>query len=101
MATRPRRPNPKTRRPAEVLTDAEMRALAAAFGDGPVGARHRAWVALMYRASLRVSEARSLRCDDVDLAADTLRPRHKLRRCHPSASPMWTMAPVWATPTSR
>ncbi len=70
--TRPRRPKPLTHRPAEVLTDQEVRALLAACGEGPVGVRHRSLLALMYRAGLRISEALSLRPHDVDLQAGTV-----------------------------
>ncbi len=75
QAPRPRRPKPKTRRPAEVLTDEEVRALMAACGDGPVGLRHRALLVLMYRAGLRISEALSICPRDVDLRAGTVRVR--------------------------
>jgi site-specific recombinase XerD len=71
-----RRPKPKTRRPPEVLTDAEVRALLDACGRHTRTAlRHRAMIALMYRAGLRVSEALSLRPHDVDLDACTVRVR--------------------------
>ncbi|MCC6428640.1 MAG: ISL3 family transposase [Phycisphaerales bacterium] len=72
---RKRRPKPRTRRPAEVLTDAEVRILLAACGDDLVGIRHRALLVMMYRAGLRISEALSLRPHDVDLAASTVRVR--------------------------
>lgn len=73
---RPRRPKPKTRRPPEVLTNAEVRALLDACGRyRAVGVRHRAMLALLYRAGLRISEALSLWPHDVDLAAGTVRVR--------------------------
>ncbi|MCC6677014.1 MAG: phage integrase family protein [Phycisphaerales bacterium] len=75
---RPRngRPKPRTRRPPEVLTDAEVRALLAACGDfGSVAARHKAMLALLYRAGLRISEALSLRPHDLDFEAGTVRVR--------------------------
>lgn len=72
---RKRRPKPRTRRPAEVLTDAEVRALLAACGDDLVGIRHRALLVMMYRAGLRISEALSLRPHDLDLAGGTVRVR--------------------------
>ncbi|MCC6427056.1 MAG: tyrosine-type recombinase/integrase [Phycisphaerales bacterium] len=72
---RRRRPKPRTRRPAEVLTDAEVRALLAVCGDDAVGVRHRALLVMMYRAGLRISEALALRPHDVDLAAGTVRVR--------------------------
>ncbi|MCG3121803.1 MAG: Tyrosine recombinase XerC [Phycisphaerales bacterium] len=61
-------PSPGTRRPAEVLTEAEVRVLLAACGDDAVGVRHRALLVMMYRAGLRISEALALRPHDVDLA---------------------------------
>ncbi|MBL8964834.1 MAG: tyrosine-type recombinase/integrase [Phycisphaeraceae bacterium] len=71
-----RSPKPKTRRPPEVLTDAEVRALLDACGRyTATGLRHRAMLALLYRAGLRISEALSLRPHDVDLAAGTVRVR--------------------------
>jgi site-specific recombinase XerD len=58
---RARRPKPRRRFPAEVLTDPEVRALLDACGAyHPVGLRNRALIALMYRAGLRVSEVVSL-----------------------------------------
>ena len=70
------RPKPRTRRPPEVLTDAEVRALLAACGDfGSVAARHKAMLALLYRAGLRISEALSLRPHDLDFEAGTVRVR--------------------------
>jgi site-specific recombinase XerD len=75
VSARPRRPKPRTRRPAEVLTDAEVRALMAACGDGSIGDRHRALLAVMYRAGLRISEALALRPHDVDLQNGTIRVR--------------------------
>ncbi|GMV27590.1 MAG: hypothetical protein AMXMBFR58_36210 [Phycisphaerae bacterium] len=44
---RRRRPKPRTRRPAEALTDAEVRALLAACGEDAVGVRHRALLAMI------------------------------------------------------
>lgn len=74
--TRSRRPKPKTRRPPEVLTDTEVRALLDTCGRyTKTGLRHRAMLALLYRAGLRISEALSLRPHDVDLAAGTVRVR--------------------------
>ncbi|MCC6428631.1 MAG: tyrosine-type recombinase/integrase [Phycisphaerales bacterium] len=71
-----RRPKPRTRRPPEVLTDAEVRALLDACGRYSASAlRHRAMLALLYRAGLRISEALSLRPHDVDLEAGTVRVR--------------------------
>lgn len=74
--TRSRRAKPKTRRPPEVLTDAEVRALLDTCGRYTrTGLRHRAMLALLYRAGLRISEALSLRPHDVDLEACTVRVR--------------------------
>jgi integrase len=73
-APKPRRPRtPPRRYPPEVLTDAEVRLLMDACGDGPRGDRNRALLALMYRTGLRVSEALALSPKDVDLHAGTVR----------------------------
>jgi len=66
----PKRPR---RYPPEVLTDAEVRSLMHACGDGPRGDRNRALLALMYRTGLRISEALALLPKDVDLYAGTVR----------------------------
>ena len=75
---RPRRPKPRRRFPAEVLTDPEVRALLDACGGPyhPVALRNRALIALMYRAGLRVSEALALSPKDVDLDTGTVRVLH-------------------------
>ena len=75
---RPRRPKPRRRFPAEVLTDPEVRALLDACGGPyhPVALRNRALIALMYRAGLRVSEALGLSPKDVDLETGTVRVLH-------------------------
>ncbi|MFM9957650.1 MAG: tyrosine-type recombinase/integrase [Phycisphaerales bacterium] len=72
MATAPKRRRPR-RYPPEVLTDAEVRLLMDACGEGPRGDRNRALLALMYRTGLRVSEALALSPKDVDLHAGTVR----------------------------
>ena len=75
---RRRRPKPRRRFPAEVLTDPEVRALLDACGGPyhPVALRNRALIALMYRAGLRVSEALALSPKDVDLATGVVRVLH-------------------------
>src|SRR5688572_11516446 len=63
-ARSPRR-RPRRRLPAEVLTDAEVRALMAACDpDTAIGLRHRALLAVLYRAGLRISEALQVRPKD-------------------------------------
>lgn len=72
-----------TRRPADVPTDEEVRALIAACSPrAPTGARNRALIAVLWRCGLRIAEAvgddgkGGLRVADVDLDAGTLRVRH-------------------------
>lgn len=68
------RPKPRRRFPPEVLSPAEARALLEACGDGTwVALRHRALVALLYRAGLRIAEALALMPKDVDLDAGAVR----------------------------
>lgn len=72
-SSRPR-PKPKRRFPAEVLTDAEVRALMGACGTGTwTAVRHRALLALLYRTGLRINEAIHLRPKDLDLKAGAIR----------------------------
>lgn len=56
----------RTRRPIEILTPGEVRALMDACSAMPLGVRHRAMIAVMYRAGLRVSEVLGLYLKDVD-----------------------------------
>lgn len=66
-----------TKRPPEVLTADEMRALIGACSNrAPTGIRNRALIVLMWRCGLRVGEALSLEPRDVDLEAGTVRVRH-------------------------
>ncbi|MGE3138444.1 MAG: tyrosine-type recombinase/integrase [Thermoleophilia bacterium] len=62
--------------PAEPLSPAEVQALMAAFNRGATGDRNRAFVAILYRGGLRISEALELRPADVNLAAGTIRVLH-------------------------
>ena len=71
---RPPRNRPRRRLPAEVLTDDEVRALMAACDpDTVIGLRHRALLAVLYRAGLRISEALQLRPKDIDAGSGTIR----------------------------
>ena len=68
--------NKGKRYPAEPLTPNEARRLIGAVGGrGPLAARNRALVAMLWRSGLRVSEALSLHPRDVDEAAGTVRVR--------------------------
>jgi site-specific recombinase XerD len=74
--SRPRnRRKPSRRLPAEVLTPGEVSALLAACGGEytPIAKRHRALIALMYRAGLRVAEALALHPKDIDLERGAVR----------------------------
>jgi site-specific recombinase XerD len=73
MSPRRLRQRPRRRLPAEVLTDKEVRALLAACDDTVIGLRHRALLAVLYRAGLRISEALQLRPKDVDPVTGTMR----------------------------
>ena len=65
------------RRPADVPTDDEIRALVTACSTrAPTGVRNRALIAVMWRCGLRIAEALALRAADVDLNAGTLRVAH-------------------------
>src|SRR5436190_2428216 len=65
------------KRPPEVLTREEVRALIGACSNrAPTGIRNRALIASMWRCGLRVGEALALEPRDVDLNAGTLRVRH-------------------------
>jgi len=73
-ALRPPPSNAGRRFPPEVLTDAEVRALLDACGDGlPSCARNRALIAVLYRGGLRVSEALALYPKDLDAASGAVR----------------------------
>jgi integrase/recombinase XerD len=59
--------NKGKRYPAEPLTDEEAQALVDAIkGSGPLAARNRALVALLWRSGVRITEALSLKPADVD-----------------------------------
>ena len=65
------------KRPPEVLTPEEVRALIGACSNrAPTGIRNRALIAVLWRCGLRVGEALALDPRDVDLDAGTLRVRH-------------------------
>jgi integrase len=65
------------RYPAEPLTAEEAEALIAAVpGRGPLGARNRALVALLWRSGLRVGEALALRPSDVNERNGTVNVRN-------------------------
>jgi site-specific recombinase XerD len=65
------------KRPVEVLTADEVRALIAGCSlKAPTGIRNRALITAMYRGGLRVNEALALRPADVDPARGTLRVLH-------------------------
>jgi integrase/recombinase XerD len=67
----------KRKRPAEVLTDAEVRShLAALLPPGPTGIRDRALLTVLYRAGLRIEEGLDLKPGDVDPARGTIRVLH-------------------------
>lgn len=68
---------PTKRYPAEILTNAEVRALLAACdGTTFTGMRNRALLVVLWRAGLRCSEALDLRPVDVDFGAGTIRVLH-------------------------
>jgi site-specific recombinase XerD len=72
-----RRPPPKTRRPAEPLTDDEVGALLAHCSRrAPTGIRNAALIAVVYRSGLRIGETLALRPADVDLDSLTIRVLH-------------------------
>jgi site-specific recombinase XerD len=65
--------NPPTRRPIELLTPEEMRALLrAASGRAPTGIRNRALIVMGWRAGLRVQEFLGLFPRDLDPEAGTV-----------------------------
>lgn len=57
----------------EVLTPDEITAIMAATNKGSTGIRNRAFIAVLYGAGLRVSEALALRPQHIDLDAATVR----------------------------
>jgi len=85
-----RRPN-RALRTREFLTPDEVERLLAAAGQrGRYGARDRTLLLLMYRHGLRVSEAVSLRWEQVDLKAGLLhvqRLKHGVPSTHPLRGP--------------
>ncbi|MGI9014401.1 MAG: tyrosine-type recombinase/integrase [Phycisphaerales bacterium] len=68
-----KRRKPNRRFPPEVLSPTEVKALMDACGESPAGLRNRALLAVLYRAGLRIAEARSLRVIDVDQARGAIR----------------------------
>jgi site-specific recombinase XerD len=64
------------RRPAEILTPAELGALLAACGSTGTGLRNRALLVVLWRAGLRCSEALALRPVDVDFSGGCIRVLH-------------------------
>jgi site-specific recombinase XerD len=65
------------KRPAEVLTEAEVRSLLAACSRrAPTGIRDRALLTVLYRAGLRIEEALDLKAADVDPGRGTIRVLH-------------------------
>ncbi len=63
--------------PAEVLTQAEVKALIkAASHRAPTGIRNRALIVTMYRAGLRLSEALTLRPKDIEVSQGTITVLH-------------------------
>ena len=65
------------KRPAEVLTEAEVRSLLAACSRrAPTGIRDRALLNVLYRAGLRIEEALNLKPADVDQDRGTIRVLH-------------------------
>ena len=67
----------KRKRPAEVLTEAEVRSLLAQCSRrAPTGVRDRALLTVLYRGGLRVEEALDLKPGDVDQARGTIRVLH-------------------------
>ena len=72
-----KREEPKTRRPPEVYSSAEVAALMGAFSRrSPTGIRNKAMVATMYHAGLRVQETLDLAPADIDHQAQEIRVRH-------------------------
>lgn len=66
-----------SKRPAEILTEAEVSALVrAASQDAPTGIRNRAIITVLYRAGLRVDEALHLKPSDINAAVGTVAVLH-------------------------
>lgn len=69
--------NKGRRYPAEPLTAEEVRALIGAVpGNGPLGVRNRALIAVLWRSGLRITEALKLKPSDVDEREGTVRVRN-------------------------
>jgi site-specific recombinase XerD len=67
----------KRKRPAEVLTEAEVRSLLGACSRrAPTGIRDRALLTVLYRGGLRIEEALDLKPADVDPDRGTIRVLH-------------------------
>jgi site-specific recombinase XerD len=67
-------------RPAEPLAPEEVRALLAACSDTLSGIRDHALLVTLWRAGLRIGEALSLRCSDVNFDQGTIRVLHTKTR---------------------
>ena len=66
-----------TRRPPEILTEAECQALIDSCSRrAPTGIRNAALIAVLWKCGLRIAEALALRPADVDLDARSLRVLH-------------------------
>jgi type 1 fimbriae regulatory protein FimE len=83
----PRRKPNRVYRTREYLTPAEMETLLECAGSGRHGHRDRTLLLLMYRHGLRVSEAISLRWEQVDLKAGHLSVQ-RLKKGVPSTHPL-------------
>jgi type 1 fimbriae regulatory protein FimE len=88
--TPPRRKSNRDSRTREYLTPGEMETLLEAAGSGRYGQRDRTLLLVMYRHGLRVSEAISLRWEQVDMKAGLLsvqRLKHGVPSTHPLRGP--------------
>jgi type 1 fimbriae regulatory protein FimE len=88
--TPPRRKSNRDSRTREYLTPAEIEKLLEAAASGRYGHRDRTLLLMMYRHGLRVSEAISLRWDQVDLKAGHLavqRLKNGVASTHPLRGP--------------
>ena len=77
MATKRTPANKGRRYPAEILTEAEVKALIGACSPrAPTGVRNRALIVTMWRAGLRVAEALALKPKDIDPAKPSIHILH-------------------------